>query len=343
MENFPEITEMKADGSYSSQKAIEGTPSQLKDPAYVLEQHGFNPKQFQLTSHKMSVWDSGVDTLHASSVTVKPLQTDDGALLSEVIAGILQDIPAVKPYEPEYPNTTGRNLVIPLADWHVGKTDYEYYAPRIREIQDIIAFGGYDTVVVEVLGDFLHTSSIEQQVTAHGTVLDGKIGLQDAIKDAIQILSEIIETAIKSGSKVKYVAVSGNHDTTTGYLLNVAMGQRYRLFEDVEFNCEYAFRAYTRIGNVLVASVHGDVAKKQLKGLVQNEVREDWAQATWVEVHLGHMHTEEVTNEEGVVSRRFASPAPTDGYEKKNGFTMSHKKIELLEFDNDSLKNIYYI
>ena len=74
--NYKETIEINSNGSQVSDKAIKMSVKESKDANFLLEQHGYCNKEFELVSAKSSIWnvqskESGIKKLYASKITVK--------------------------------------------------------------------------------------------------------------------------------------------------------------------------------------------------------------------------------------------------------------------------------
>ena len=101
------------------------------------------------------------------------------------------------------------------------------------------------------------------------------------------------------------------------------------------------YRAAFRLEHVGIMIAHGDTALRKLPMLFATEYADIWSNSSWREVLYGHFHHEVVNDDSGVVIRQLGTPKPSDGYEKKNGYTMSSRTLKLFEYDADRLRVTY--
>src|SRR5690625_335584 len=114
-EKYPTKITRNSDGSVDIDQLIEISKTQLKDDAYILEAHGYDPDKWEITSHQFSMWNhlnkkmDNPKTLYASRVKVEPRgNTLDFDLL-------LEKIKEVPKYHIEQPKTENKTyLNIPL-------------------------------------------------------------------------------------------------------------------------------------------------------------------------------------------------------------------------------------
>ncbi|HAU87771.1 MAG TPA: hypothetical protein DCW90_20475, partial [Lachnospiraceae bacterium] len=73
---YKEQTDVNKDGSYTSDKLIEISEEDSKNPEFLLNAHGFDPIKWELVSARNSIWNqgskSGIKNLYSSKINVKP-------------------------------------------------------------------------------------------------------------------------------------------------------------------------------------------------------------------------------------------------------------------------------
>ena len=107
MPTYKEVSEYKSDGSHISDKLIRLTEQDLKNPNKVLEAHGFDASEWELTNARHSMWNQSTDkTLHSSRITVKPKV--NGFNIEKVIEKTMSNI---KPYKRNVKVENGKNLL----------------------------------------------------------------------------------------------------------------------------------------------------------------------------------------------------------------------------------------
>ena len=93
--------------------------------------------------------------------------------------------------------------------------------------------------------------------------------------------------------EVEVKIVPGNHDFTRMFYIGCALKQRYIHVEEVEIDNSEMTRKYFAFGNNLICFTHGD---KEIKGklpfIMSREQPEAFANAKFIEVHCGHLHSE---------------------------------------------------
>ncbi len=93
---------------------------------------------------------------------------------------------------------------------------------------------------------------------------------------------------------VDIMVVAGNHDRDRMFYLGDALESHYRNCANVNVDNAPSVRKYYRYGKCLLGYTHGhtrgDSMPKDLPRLMAEERPQDWAETTWREWHLGHLH-----------------------------------------------------
>lgn len=310
------------------------------DPEFILRAHGYNPDEWIITSTISNTWqqhsaEGGMVNLYQSKIKIKPKGVDSIEELLRLFEKKIKPLPkVVKAKQPK-----GRNLVIPLADLHFGIMTYEDLASRLKELQDVIS-KGYDKIVIEMLGDYLHSDKINKSVTSNDTVLD-EVDMVKALDDGERFLLELTQTASQFSNEVSVKYVGGNHDFDTEYLF--MRGIRLALGNIATVDVNNYYRSAYMLDNVLIGIMHGDVALRNAAMNLPSEHREEFGRSTSAEIHSGHFHTEKTVDKSGVVQRQFGTPKKSDPYEIKNGYTGNKKELYALEYDTNRLRVEYHI
>ncbi|MGD7007610.1 hypothetical protein [Metabacillus sp. 84] len=335
---YKETHEIASDGSHKSDKLLQMTAAQQKNPEYLLKAHGFETQSWELVTAKNNIWNSyskqdGVMTLYASKITVKPKQI---SFNWETAIKRIEAIPQ-KFIEPEYIRVTDY-LNLPLFDMHFGISDYEYYLPTQRRIAGLIE-QGYKGVLFIIGQDMLHNDNFKG-TTANGTPID-KVDMEKAWEDAMLFYIPLIELALKRCQHVKIMYSKGNHDESMSWAFVKALKIR---FPQADVDSSFRERKAHMLGNNFIGVNHGD--KKKEDKLTENFSTEflfEWAKAKTREIFTGHLHTERVIDKGGVVQRRMPTANKIDGYHDDHGYTTAHKRFEVLEYSEDAVMRIHYV
>lgn len=327
---------LNSDGSQtvSTLMALQHEPN--KDPRTLMTLCGYDPDKFEMISGSYKVYEQhskqdGTVPQYSISIKVKPIVDVSAAEIVDIMNE------QIKPVMIQNDHFGENNLIVPLFDLHFGIATYERYKPMLSRIEQIINHG-YKHIVIEIGGDTLHSDFMDKTMTARGTQLD-HVDTVKAWQDAKRFVGEVIECSLSNAKHVSIRAISGNHDRDMQWAFVDGLADRY---PQVHVHNPNAFRQAFRLDHVGVLEAHGDIALKKLPMLFATEYPEIWANSTWRECHYGHFHHQVVNDDLGVIMRQMGTPKPTDGYEQKNGYTMSSKMLTLFEYDSNRLRVQYY-
>lgn len=314
-----------------------------KDEKAVLEAFGYDAKKWRIknsrsNSYQMQGAEGVTKTFFQFKIDVTPV-TDSMSV--EDIATMFNTVEPVNIKPTLKPIETDRNLVLSFADLHFGITKFDEIEPLLDDLLNILSIKQYSKIRIEQLGDLFHSDMFTSIQTAKATLLstDGKgVDMEKAVKDALRFYEIIINACLDNSSDVQIFHTQGNHSPSLEYMFLVALQQKY---PDLVIHKNIEYRTAYRIDNVGILIAHGDTAKNKLPMLFANEFCDIWGDTKYREIHTGHYHFETVKDDSGVVQRQMGTPKPSDGYEKKNGFTMAHKKLQAFEYDSNGLKVIY--
>jgi len=337
-EAYREQLKINQDGSQEHATVIQMKAGQDKDVDFVLRAHGYDPAEWKIVSVINNFWqqgssENGTRDLYQSKINVKPIGEND---IERVIAKFKLNVkPITYKKNKQY---SKRNLVLPFADLHFGITNLADLNSKVAEMVEVIK-NGYDTIVVELIGDLLHSDKINTTETVSGTILND-VDMPAAINDAMIFMETIMKKCIENSNKVLVKIVGGNHDFDSNYMFSLWIKEHFKQ-TNVDINSRY--RTAYLLGNVLISIQHGDVNKKNPAQILANENSNLWGLSSTREIHTGHMHFEKTIDQNGVMLRQFGTPKKSDPWEIKNGFVGSIKQMYALEYDENKLKREYYI
>lgn len=304
----------------------------------ILRAHGLDPDKFIITSCVSNEWGRPTkDKIsYQTKITVKPVDYS----IDDVIKSINTSVKPLKSKHKHHFQEARNTLIIPLFDMHFGINSYEAMKTYLDQIEDVVN-QGFHSVLVVLGGDYFHSNSVTTSQTVKGTPLD-PVDMPKAISDGSKFFMELVDYIIEKANHVVILSVPGNHDADLSYVWSVGMKRRYQRFVDhfeITTNTWTAFHV-DRCG-FLVA--HGDVAKSRLPMLFANDAKQIWSKTDYHACFWGHFHKEVVNDDSGVVTFQVGTPKPSDNWEKRKGFTMSRRKMELFEFNKERLVSIRYL
>lgn len=355
--SFGSETTINKDGTYSSSKLIEMNEQQSKDPDYILTAHGFDTSCWQIVSARNNIRqviskDNDVVTLYASFITVKPI-------VNLTFEHIKQ---AYKELHDKYPSVSvkrfsdckrGYMLEIPIQDVHFGKLSlaedvaepYNFNIAKERfsyVIDDVIQeINGLDIekIIFPIGSDFFNCDTINGTTTA-GTIQSNDLSPQLIFKYGLECL---IENIVKLSyiAPVEVFCINGNHDFLSSYHAICSLDCYFHNNENVIVNTDTSPRKYVEFGEVLLCFAHGDKEKKNIDGIMQIEAREAWGRTKYHESHIGHLHSEQTRESNGVIIRNLPSFTGSDLWHHYHGYVGAIKKCMSFLWDKENgLKRI---
>lgn len=331
----------REDGSISSFIRTKLDSKQTFSQSELLELHGLDPSEFKVKTITSNEWSVTAGTGEKyynfqSKILAEPMTAKD--ISFEQIVSILTN--DIKPMTIELLGAGDTNLVIQLADLHFGVTKIDMTKEKLAKLIDRIDYG-YQTIVIEQLGDLFHSSQMKSSQTLKGTLLDD-VDMAQAIEDAKTFFHAIITVCLEKAEKVVIEHAGGNHSDNIEYMFLNYLEAKY---PQVEVNYHNDTRRAYKLGNVGIMISHGDtVALNKLPMLFANEYKLLWADSTVCEVHTAHKHNKYVEQEiDGVVLRQAPTIKPNDLYEIRNGWTTNRKIIQVIEYDEDGEVGSYVI
>ncbi len=337
--------DINKDGTQTSSRLIEMSEEQAKDSDYLLEKHGYSKLEFELTSARNSIWNSGDRTLYSSKVNVKPkVTTFDPLWIKEAIEELDLDSPVIDPIPYE---VNGKTLEINIADAHINKlcaideTGNEYSLDlgiqRLWQVIDHIIHNIQHLKIKKILFPFGqdcgNIDNIFKQTTK-GTPQDTNVNYdvmyKVLLKNIIKIIYKLSEIA-----PVEVIYVGGNHDKLTSFTMTEAMYWHFLCNDNIEVDSVFNNRKYRLIGDVLLGLAHGSDEKKNIVYCMQNDVPELWGKSKYREFHLSHFHKEIAVDEKnGIIMRWISSISGTDAWTYNSGYVGSQKKAQSFVWDD---------
>lgn len=337
---YKQTTEILPDGSHKSDKLLWLNSAKEKDPNYLLEQHGFDPNEWELVNSKNNIWNTyskqdGIMTLYSSKITVKPRINDFN------FEKLLASIQKVKPFKSkikQFKSDSNRLLELPFFDQHFGISDYEYYQPTQAKVLSKINSNDWDEILFVVGQDMIHNNNHKGQ-TANGTNIE-VVDMDMAWHDAESFYFPLIDAALLKANKVLIKYSKGNHDETISWAFVKLLK---RLYPEVEVDDSFQERKIHSFGKVFIGITHGDKGRKNLHNVFPVEFPNEWANAKIRELHTGHFHIEDGKDVFGMMVRTLATRNKTDQWHKDNGYVGGHKRFMLFEYSTEELEAIYYV
>ena len=350
---YKENIGLNSDGSQISDKLIRMSEEECKDVNYILKAHGYDVKEWELLNAKNSLWNvnskkDGIKTLYSSKITVKPrFDTISLEEIKEHFETFTNNYTPLKVNNNTINTSSGKMLEIPIMDLHLGKLSWnletgENYDYKIAEerfhkvIDDIIQkTKGYqfEKILFPIGNDFVNFDNIEGTTTG-GTKQDNDLRWQKVYLKAIEILVKAIDK-LKNIAPVEVFYVGGNHDKSTSFYLTCYLNGFFHNCDEVHVDLSPNVRKYIEFGKVLIGYTHGNLEKKRINGIMQVEARESWGRTIFHEFHLGHLHSEQTKEENGIIIRNISSVTSGDAWHHESGYVGAIRKAQAFIWDKE--------
>ena len=338
--NYKQTTEILGDGNQRSDKVIPMTDAQSKDVNFLLQSHGFNVDEWEITSAKNSIWNAnsktdGIRTLYSSKITVKPKV--DGFNVEKFLEKLKSNVKQSKLSIVK--NNQGENmLVIPFFDLHFGIATLQTYSEVLSKTISKIKSKKWDKILIIFGQDCLHNDGFTGQTTS-GTMID-KVDMEQAWADLHTFYTSIFDEAIKNANSVDAIFSNGNHDQSMGWTFGKLLEYQY---PQVNFDSQMKqFKGYLW-KNIFIGATHGDKGANRIFEVFLAEYGKLIASATTKEILSGHLHHQKTIDKYGLVHRTLGSGVPTDEYHSDNGFVGAQKQFQLLEYNSDYPEAVYFV
>lgn len=345
-------TSINKDGTLTSDKLIIIKEDDLKNPKSLLKAHGFDTKDWELVSARNNIWNvyskqDGIKELYSSKIVVKPRTDISLEEIEDFYKTLIIEYssPTVK----KYPKSEGLMFELPIMDLHLGKfstsdiVTEEYNTQIARDCFNKVIDScinrlkgtEIEKIIFPVGNDFFHYDAVSATTTG-GTPQDTDRKYQTLFKDGVMLLIDgITKLSEELKAPIEIFCIQGNHDFLTSYHAVMSLWCYFYNNENVTVNLGTSPRKYINFGKCLIGFAHGDKEKKRIEKLMQVEAAELWGKSKYREMHLGHLHSERVSEDGGVIIRNLSSVTGTDAWHHNSGYIGAIRKCTCFLWDKD--------
>lgn len=354
---------INSDGTQSSEKLVSCSEEELKDPQFLLAMHGYDVEKFELVSARSSMWQNGANggnkTLYSSRITVKPVseETDLKDFIDDMMSRYSHA--AINVVDVDINCDCEQMLEICIPDLHIGLSEAEegeysidnmesLVYRKISKINSIIHLSDVSNVTLAFLGDIFHYDNISK-TTSKGTPQCSNVSFQTAFDSATRLVISIIGNILmtlktrNTYPKLNIVYVPGNHDTILGYAIMAVAAAKFSNEDGVAFDIKQKSRKFIKFGKNLIGFAHGDIDKRKLSQWLYTEAREYISSVDQIEVHCGHLHSEQVTEDNGVIVRHLPTICGVSPWEYQKGYHSQRRLTAFKWSENQGLQEIIFI
>lgn len=351
--SYKSESSINKDGTLTSDKLIAIKEDELKNPSSLLKAHGFDIKEWELVSARNNVWNvyskqDGIQELYSSKIVVKPRTNISLEEIEEFYNELVNTYssPIVKKYE----NKNGLLFELPIVDLHLGKFSTsdivkdEYNTQIARDCFNkvidtcISRLKGVNVekIIFPIGNDFFHFDTVGTTTTG-GTPQDTDMKYQTLFKSGVLLLIDgITKLSNELKAPIEVFCVQGNHDFMTSYHAVMSLWCYFHNNENITVDLSTSPRKYVEFGNCLIGYSHGEKEKKRIEKIMQVEVAESWGRTKFREFHLGHLHSEQVSEDGGIIIRNLSSVTGTDAWHHNSGYVGAIRKCTCFLWDKDN-------
>ena len=341
------------DGTLTSDKLISIKEDDLKNPSSLLKAHGFDVKEWVLVSARNNVWNvyskqDGIQELYSSKIVVKPRTNISLEEIEEFYSALINTYSS--PIVEKYENKNGLLFELPIVDLHLGKfstsdiVKNEYNTQIARDCFNkvidtcISRLKGVniEKIVFPIGNDFFHFDTVGTTTTG-GTPQDTDMKHQTLFKSGVLLLIDgITKLSNELKAPIEVFCVQGNHDFMTSYHAVMSLWCYFHNNENVTVDLSTSPRKYVEFGNCLIGYSHGEKEKKRIEKIMQVEAAESWGRTKFREFHLGHLHSEQVSEDGGIIIRNLSSVTGTDAWHHNSGYVGAIRKCTCFLWDKEN-------
>ena len=353
-----------ADGTTSSERVINLSETDMKNPKFVLEAHGFDANEWDIVSTKNNFWtghssEDGQIINYQSKITVKPKVLSNELTKEDILDIVANFKPIERDFRLKSINTNGKEklaLEISFSDIHIGSFSWNQEVGQdydmkiaidkikkvVEEAKEIIELYPIEKLYLTFLGDFVHIDTVDS-TTTKGTKVDSDSRPKKILQKSQEVVVYIIEQ-LSTGIDTELYWIEGNHSRLLEYSIFMSLPLIFKNNKYLKFHVEPISRkAFLYKGN-LVGLTHGEVKKNEQFLWLQSEFKELWGQSTYAEIHSGHLHQEIETSEKGgIIQRTNPTIKEQDLYEFENGWKSYKAVVAYLWSEKENLKAKFYL
>lgn len=340
------------DGTFTSDKLIVIKEDELKNPNSLLKAHGFNTRDWELVSARNNIWNvyskqDGIQELYSSKIVVKPRSEVSMEEIHDFYESLINEYssPVIKRHNKK----TGLLVEIPIMDLHLGKystsdiVSDEYNSQIARDCFNKVIDScisrlrseSIEKIIFPIGQDFFHFDTVSTTTTG-GTPQDSDRKHQTLFKDGITLLIDgISKLSSELKAQIEVFCVPGNHDFMTSYHAVMSIWCYFYNNENVTVDLSTSPRKYIEFGKCLIGYSHGEKEKKRIEKIMQVEAAEAWGRTKFREFHLGHLHSEQVSEDGGVIIRNLSSVTGTDAWHHNTGYVGAIRKCTCFLWDKE--------
>lgn len=366
--NVKEYETYNSNGTIELCKEIWFDSGEEKTPETILHKFGYDSEKWELLSWTFGTWEVAMkdgDNKTCTTVRAKISPRKDNNLSNEEYLESIRETFAkeMSPYKPkENKEIKGLNkdkmLELTGIELHLGKLafksdtgqDYnkdiaqERFYKILNDICEQQDIEKCDTCLLCIGNDFFNSDTVGN-TTTKGTQQFNDLSWKSLFSLGLEMYIKFILTLRDKFNHIEVRLQSGNHDTMSSFYLYMALSCYFKNDKKIVFGEDTKNVQVFEWGNNAIFFTHGDNDLKRLIKSIPAEFYEIWGRTLYRELHLGHLHCEQVVDDHsGLVTRRVGSPTGTDMWHYNERFIGATQKYQTFVWDKKfGLANVKYI
>ena len=366
--NIKEYETYNSNGVVELCKELWFDNNEEKTPETILAKFGYDSDTWTLLSWTFGTWEVAVrdgDNKQCTTVRAKIAPRTDNKLSNEEYLDCAKEVfsKTISPYKPKETKELkglNKNKMLELTgiELHLGKlafksdTGQDYNKDIAQErfykiLNDICVqqdIEKCDTCLLCIGNDFFNSDTVGN-TTTKGTPQFNDLSWKSLFSLGLEMYIKFILTLRDKFNHIEVRLQSGNHDTMSSFYLYSALSCYFTKDKKVVFADDTKNVQVFEWGNNAIFFTHGDNNLKQLVKSIPAEFYEVWGRTIYRELHLGHLHCEQVVDDSsGLVTRRVGSPTGTDMWHYNERFVGATQKYQTFVWDKTyGLLNVKYI
>ena len=290
----------------------------------------------------------GTSTLYDKdgNVQIQWVKTQQQKYSPEEIADLFNSV--LSEFQPITPCVTCHTeedlmAVYPMGDPHIGmyawaeesgeNFDLDIACENLRKATKYLVerSPGAKTALILNLGDFFHSDNAENRTTRSGNALDVDGRWAKVLKTGIDLMCELVISALEKHEKVIVKNIIGNNDDHSSIFVGIALDKYFKNEERVSVDLSPSKFWYYKFGKILIGSTHGDTAKpNKLPEIMAADKPSEWGDTDYRYWYTGHIHSRNVIEFSGCVWESFRTLAAKDAWHSGAGYRSGRDMCSIL-------------
>jgi len=200
------------------------------------------------------------------------------------------------------------------------------------------------TGLLNILGDLLHSDSLEAVTPASKHVLEQDVSYATLVSIVVDCLIEIIDMMLAKYEKVELVLSAGNHDESTIPVIRKTFSVLYSKNPRVTINQNQSLYQVFEYGKVSLFFHHGHKRRvKNIDTTFTGMYSEIFGRTKFRYAHIGHLHSEVTYESSLMLVKQHRTMAPKDDYASSGGYVSQREADVTTYHRNYGRTNTQYL